>query len=518
MAIINPHTTEDQMQQGGDYRPMLGKVPRDNGLKVHMIGSASTKDRLSGVIIPSFDFRLDTCDGAFQKSVGAFWKDSPDPKHPKHLLPNGWAVPLICYTFMGENNEHFISPANRAQMLGAENCTSDEKADAFNDLWCSIKFDKSLSNADKDYFLKKPSTREDARIPNRQTRFFSFASVTNKTNNTPEDVVLCYTGAAHTHMVEQARWRNEPNDTVLDPSWPRYMLGDPTRKESAMVWTVDKRMLDAKDAQETNCIIWTDKRETLNSPVSVRQIDDTSLAKRFVLIDPSCWNIPTYQEMVDYMLANYNEEVTSEMIRNACGHRADVAERRQRPRAAARAEKVDEDDYNPMDRVQTTTYAPAPPAAQAPAPTQTPAPPAPPSVVMFWVSVAGNVSEVASSAMPGLVASHGDIMTMAHDKSGGWVTASSFGFKNAAASPVVTSPSAAPAPPAPPAPPTAPSEPVASLDDTRRNIYDDATYALLDDAKKAEVDAVVVEMSSYTAAGKPMPASVVDKVMQLMGA
>ena len=109
MAIIDPHTTEDQLQQGGDYRPMLGAGPRNSGLKMYMIGANATKDQVQGVILPSFDYSLDTCDQAFQQSVGAFWKSTPDPKHPKHFLPNGWAVPLICYTFMGPNNEHFIS-------------------------------------------------------------------------------------------------------------------------------------------------------------------------------------------------------------------------------------------------------------------------------------------------------------------------------------------------------------------------------------------------------------------------
>jgi hypothetical protein len=57
-----------------------------------------------------------------------------------------------------------------------------------------------------------------------------------------------------------------------------------------------------------------------------------------------------------------------------------------------------------------------------------------------------------------------------------------------------------------------------SLDDTRRNIFDDATYAALSPEKRSEVDTVVAEMHAVTVSGKPMPAEIVDRVMQLMGA
>jgi hypothetical protein len=441
-------------------------------------------------------------------------------------VPNGWAVPLICYTFLGPNNEHFISPSNRAQMMNPERFSADDLADAFNDLWCSVKFDKSLTDKDKEYYLKKPSAKEDAKIPNRQTRFFSFANITTKENrNESQDVVVCYTGSSHTHMIEQARWRNEDGDRILDPQWPRYMLGDPTRPSGAMVWTVDKRLLDTNDMQETNCMLWTQTREFLDDQVMTRVITPEMLAKRFVLIDSDCWNIPTYQEQVNFMLANYHEEITSEMIRNACGSRADVGERRSRTKSPSARRTEEDGDYNPMTRqveasapaksfAPAAPPAPAPPAPAAPTPPVAPTPPpAPPAVVKFWASVDGVVSLVDTRALNALVATHGNIPVMEEvSPTGIWKTAADFS-------------GASTAPPTSPAPPPGPSAPApvevvsaVSLDDTRRNIFDDATYAALSPEKRSEVDTVVAEMHAVTVSGKPMPAEIVDRVMQLMGA
>ena len=348
MAKIDPNTTEDQLYQGGDHRPLLG--PSIKGIRTHMIGANSVKERAEGVILPSYDYDLDTCDAAFPMSVGSCWKSSVDSANPKHFLPNAWAIPLLCYTFMGPNNEHFISPMNRKAMMESERWSVDDFADAFNDLWTSIKWDKTLTDRDKEYFCKKPDARTDARIPNRQTRFFSLADISGRENRErPETQLIAYSSAAHSYLVEQMRWRTDEDAKPIDPEWPRYMLGDPTRPEAALVWTVDKIQLDPKDPQATNCLMWTTKREILDSPLNTRCISPESLAKRFLMVDPANWNIPTYQEMVDWMVVNAHEEVTTEMIKAACGHRADVADRKFKPRSAApRRGDYAEDSYDPM--------------------------------------------------------------------------------------------------------------------------------------------------------------------------
>lgn len=377
MAKIDPNTTEDQLYQGGDHRPLL--APHIKGIRTHMIGAGSVKERVEGVILPSYDYDLDTCDEAFPMSVGACWKSSVDSNNPKHFLPNAWAIPLLCYPFMGENNDHFISPMNRKVMMDNEQWSVEDFADAFNDLWTSIKWDKSLTDRDKDYYCRKPDARTDAKIPNRQTRFFSLAEITSRESRERPDVqLIAYTSAAHSYLVDQMRWRTDDDAKPIDPKWPRYMLGDPTRPEAAMVWTVDKIQLDPKDPQATNCLLWTTKREILDSPLHTRVISPETLTKRFLMVDPANWNIPTYQEMVDFMVVNAHEEVTTEMIKAACGHRAEVAERKFRHKSATpRREDDAGDSYNPMDAamgpVQTDTRSFAPTAA--PVPTQPPTPP-----------------------------------------------------------------------------------------------------------------------------------------------
>lgn len=537
MAKIDPNTTEEQLFEGGNYRSML--APHLHGIRSNIIGAQSVKDRVEGVILPSYDYDLDTCDAAFPLSVGSCWKSTPDKDNPKHFLPNAWAVPLLCYTFMGENNEHFISPLNRKFMIDSERWSVEDFADAFNDLWCSIKFDKGLTDRDKEYYLKKPDFRTDAKIPARQSRFFSLADVTAKdSRDRPDTQLVIYTSAAHSYLVEQMRWYNDPGVTPRDPRWPRYLLGDPTSPEAAMVWTVDKIQLDPKDPQATNCLMWTTKREILDSPLHTKTIPESSLAKRFLMVDPANWNIPTYQEMVDFMVVNAHEEVTTEMIKAACGHRADVGERKFRARSgAARQQDSNTDSYNPMDAAvnaaSTRSFAPtndviptspaatvAPeatlpataPAATVPAtvPTTIPAP------VTYLAGVAGGVP--AQMTVAQLAAGPADLMV---NVAGVWKSVAESGLV-----PVQVVPSTVPVTTVPTTVPvtTVPSHadggrPVITPEEQRRKIMpDELTYAQLPADRKAQLDELSAELAALKNQGiDDTPAHLMDQLVAFLG-
>ena len=83
MAKITVHTTQDAIENTSDRRPMLSAAHK--GRRVQFLGADSIKNQWEGVILPSYDYELDTCDQAFPLSVSSCWKNEADKHSPKHL-------------------------------------------------------------------------------------------------------------------------------------------------------------------------------------------------------------------------------------------------------------------------------------------------------------------------------------------------------------------------------------------------------------------------------------------------
>ena len=127
----------------------------------------------------------------------------------------------------------------------------------------------------------------------------------------------------------------------------------------------------------------------------------------------------------------------------------------------------------------------------------------------------GNVSLELESEVAGLVLIHGDLPMMAEAEAaaGVWKTAAAYGFTLAASLssvPAAVTPAVASSPQS--------TATVASLEETRRSVFDDAAYEAMTPEKRKEVDAIAAEMHAVTLEGKAMPAAIVDRVMQLLGA
>lgn len=530
MAIINPHTTEKELYSATGGSSLLGPIGRENGLRVLMLGASSVKEKLSGVLLPSYDYTLDTVDTAFGASVGPCWKNVPDPEHPKHWQPNGWATPLFFYTFVGASNAHFISPVNRRKMLGKDTMVDGDDDDAFNDLYWYIKKNKQFSDTQRDYYLKKPARDKDARVPNRQTKFAAFASTTTKDDRDPKVNVILYTPGCQGNMIDQMRWINEDQSLAIDKRFPRYLLGDPTRVESAMVWDVDKRKLDPSDPQETNCILWTDQREVLRDPLVTRPITRDELLKRFVLIDDTNWNFPTYQEMVDFMVAEFTE-VPIDLIDAACGHRANVGTRKEARQHAAPANTAPAHDdtvaavTSMFERVAPPTNPAAAPAA-APS-TVAPIPPMPPELAaapapapapvvatMYVVAVPGSQPQQITFAELLARANESGLQVVVGNA---WVPVASSGL---------IPPAMPPVPPAMPPVPTMPAIPAAAApvatttappDATavRRSVCSDSRYEAMSPHCKAAVDEVTTQVAQARAAGLGLSSDLSDRLLSI---
>lgn len=330
MAKINTISPED-VYGSGSWRPLLGENVRKI-FKLHILGKNSSDDKVTGVILPSFDTRLDTEDKAFQMSVGACWQDEEDKHLPRHYRANSWFFPLMMYPFLpaGDSKEHWLSPENRKNMLGSGDIAPSDLFDAFDDLRRSVSKSKAMSQSERDFFLKTERFTDDPRIPGRTSRNASLVLMRDKDNDWHLSVLL-YTNGAFSYIINQARWmRSSKDGPPRDPNYPDYLLGDFTDPKGALVWHPEKLLLDPKDNEETNVIAFTKKREVLDRNPETKKIDDETLAKRFIMQDPDNWSIPTYDEQVRHMLEFYAPEVTADMIRDACQDRCgfDIPERK----------------------------------------------------------------------------------------------------------------------------------------------------------------------------------------------
>jgi hypothetical protein len=497
-----PHTSEDDLGFSGAWRPMLAHSVTERGIKIQVLGKQSKDDGISGVLMPSFDWGISPFDPAFVNSVAAHMSKQPDPKKTVHFLPNPWATPWKCYTFQGPMNEHFISPSNRAKMIGGSPDMDKELiADAFDDIYLFIKRNPKLDKQAKDYYLAKPDMNTDARVPLVERKYFGNFLVRDKERKSDTHVVLCFTGAAYNYLIEQMRWATRFGTQPVDQEWPAYLIGDPTNPAGSLVWHQEKMTVGGLK-MESNVMCFTSQPEQMDNNPERRAISPAQLAGRLNLYDPNVWNWPTYQEMVDFALEHWTE-VPRDLIADACGHRATVGQRSKKSEvfdgggspvgggvggvggvgAAPPQSAVAYQDPNPVQQqpaaIQPPPAVQTPPAQAAPQPAQ--AAPQPAAEEQMWVSGPATGSAVVKWPVSKIreFAASGQLTSEQINVNGAWQSFAAAGFP-APAAPAQPAAPAAPAEPAPPAAPAAPSAPAIPAAPAQGNPPDSALQAEID--------------------------------------
>jgi hypothetical protein len=554
-TIFTPVVDADAVYGEGDWRPLLGDDPRKDAWKVYMIGKQSVEHKLRGVILPSYDYTMSIVDQAFKSSVGACWTNQPQKGLERHFSPNAFAIPLLMYPFLGPQKEHWLSPANRRNMIGNDALDPDDAADAFDDLNKWVRRNKSFSQARKDFFLKADKMTDDPPIPGRTVRYVAL----NECRDRETDwhlAVTVFTASAHSYLIEQMRWRHQDATPPRDSKWPQYMLGDPTDPAAALEWNVNKVQLDPKDPQETNVLCFTDRREFLDPDQKVRKISDAVLAKRFVMSDPDNWNLPTYEDQVEFMMANFDAAVTADMIRAACSYRcrfeipnqrpesvrlqAEVAsseESRQEGRSRATSrQSEDEPVTNPMDAVTGGGFAPksTPPMPQGDvAPASAPAP----SPTLYWAGPGGSTPTQMTVAALQAVADSGNFtgFKVNMDGKADWRNLADCGLVRLPAPPQASVPpqvpgdvpasvpadvpASVPTETASPRPATTPDSGI-TLEAMGAKLFPDAAVlASFSPEQREKADALIRRAWEATERGtkRDFPPDVVEELMQLIG-
>lgn len=346
----------------------------------------SLKSPCQGAILPAFDPRYSENDPARLTSVGSYREDILD-KSGDHNEFSKWIIPLPVYTYYGKAWSMIISPT----VLGLP--------DPISDLRQHIKF-RRKNDADLQRLIQLPqnaSRNDKLALPYYSTMGFCNAWCNptyipeGSTDTGDANRVLILSRTATQRLFDDLNeYRPAFMTTPNDEHWPNYKYGDVTNPECALRFT-------SSSMPTTNggsaCCLSFGGSSPKSMPVRFRITKDM-LAGRVDLEDDSVLNIPSYEELVELLIAE--GEVPYDLLDEVCSEKyAGVfpkcpgatsnppSARPDTPETPAPAPKKASGytpaAYQPEEEGDDIDYTPSPaPARQQPAPVADPAPaPAP---------------------------------------------------------------------------------------------------------------------------------------------
>lgn len=359
------HETPSTEQHSGNTGvPFIGYYkPNIPGLKSV---SPSSKTPFKGRILPCYDLTMDTVDAAFKTGVSSYrveeWAD-PNTGVPEF---SEFMVNLPCYTFFGKSSNKFLSPTARKRW--SQDNAAEDIADPVADVISVI--DGSTNAAWR--ALTQKQGEDYAIIPAATQRTFVNMWGLKIGERSAYNAIVDVTGGAMYDLRDQLNFGATPEAPGRDPRWPQFLLGDVTDPETGLIVTATL-ITSVPQRKKFNGFLFQTQEKFRHKleGTEARSVSTEILAGRSLLLsDESVFKILTYQELVDFMLAD--GAVPQEVIKIACSHMANVTGR---------------DNSRPVHVVPPTQRIPAitAPAAvnfEAEEPFKTPAPvtPTPPKV------------------------------------------------------------------------------------------------------------------------------------------
>jgi len=291
----------------------------------YMIPGAKTWQKEIGVksirILPSHNYGLNPSDQAFSTSVLPY-RDLSAPPDPNtgHPAFTGWSCTAMFYTFLGRSKEFIMS----RRMLRNFELPDADCSDPMIDMAIMCQNDDPKTPGSLHHYLERTGKpREDqVKWPGTQL-VFSFCYERD------QRLKVALTGispAAYNHFLlpqlNQAALAQVP---ARHPAWPQYQYGDITDPgEFALCGVMDKREL-ASDKQSPWCFCFVHEAQINKPPIfpgATQPLDPGTLAQRPALLLMDTWNIPTYQQMLDWMVQDGAWPL--ELIKRACGNKGDL--------------------------------------------------------------------------------------------------------------------------------------------------------------------------------------------------
>lgn len=507
---------DDDFSGNGNHRSVLAP---DIKMRLNFFGATAAKEQWRGINLPPFDVSLirDPNDKeSYINSIGPCWSDVPD--ETRFYLPGPWSRKFIFYTFLGESNTHFMSPRNRKKFISNRDYTDMDVADAFDDIRFFVKNSKALTEQQRKGLLdrhKQGDRYMDPPVPQGTFRHVLFSEYWSIQNATPRVELMAITASAYNHLIDQMRWLVDDRNPSIGSTCKQYLLGDALADpDGALVWAPMKREIG--DFGLANVMAYT-PREQNTAGFERRTVSSDALRQRFLLTEESNWNIPSYQDMVDFAVNELNN-IPIEIIKQACGSRADVRDRG--PSYASAVQPGFEQPVQPQEH-QHYAAAGAPPIVNStPAPVPGPIPAAVPTTPVaepsYLVGAPGSVP--AMTPLSGLASALTAIPTaMVQMPDGNWLPLAASGLVQTAVPSVPTVPPAATLPTVPAQAPahTPPvSGEVTVVEDLRhfRRFCPDERYERMTAAGKAEVDDVANMLRQAKIENKPVDGELMRRV------
>jgi len=406
-----------------------------------------------GRILPAFDASMSPEDKAFKESFMAYRDENlGQDSDSKTVAFTPWYSMIYCYRFFGNAWEDILSPMTM-RLLFPEDTTAEECADPIAD--CRT-FAESLARKGDEAMaalVKKPENmKDDYALPQYDVKAVMNVYMKEGKYEMANRLLILSQSAlkyAKTRLAAPCTRNMDPRDK----NWEDYMLGDITDPMTGLKFKIET----VEDANLTLVVpSFSDDLYSLDGSEPM-VVSKKVLADRVDLQELSNFNIPTYQDLVDFLV--FDGMIPVELIKRACSYMADVGGSmatgdskplvQKSPEVKPAADPTTLEDVTYDDSVGTANEEPEAPEApeepespeppeepdEAPTPPEeeeeeAPAPPPEPEIVLeyFWVyRKAEGTKKLERAEIEEILGTPGMKM-MPEDKSTGWLEASEFGF------------------------------------------------------------------------------------------
>ena len=289
---------------------------------VEALFASSKKVGLVVRVLPAFNDSVPPTDPAFKTSWAPYRdRDAINPEKGTPMFTR-WAQEIRAYRFFGKSESSFISPSTMAMLI--DDPQPIHKACPIMDLrkFCS-KHDQLKHLVDKDGG-ESDSKYAKAIIPaSSKLAVFGVAYV-HQQQATAKVALQFLTMGGMMYLRECLDWpmTTDPQaQQMRDEAWPDFLLGDITAPNRGARAFVVQRQIANVNAKPW-CLQFTAHDQRIGG-FQAAPISPEVLAQRYDFLSPDVLNIPTYQEIVDFLHAD--GIVPRDVIAYACGGGADVS-------------------------------------------------------------------------------------------------------------------------------------------------------------------------------------------------
>lgn len=269
-----------------------------------------------GRLLPGYDWLMSMHDTEFKKMYVPYRGDDGG------IVKLGLLAP--CQIYFGNTRAKFFSPAIASNLQYRENAELQDTADPVLDM---VKFIQEDETKEFHHLIERQANGHKALLSAAELRLFINAYGCPVGKGAGVVTVLDFSKSAYYDMYNKLNTLRPDGVEVWDPNYPEYLLGDVFDPQKGAMFTT-KEIAVHTPTSSYNCIALSFTKENEDNPLEgIRAVPAMEhLEGRYNLwaldADNCPWVILSYQEIVDLCVDDGAFPV--EMIKGACGHRAEI--------------------------------------------------------------------------------------------------------------------------------------------------------------------------------------------------